>query len=132
MNKPHVFSFTVSYGDSDAAGILYYGRYLYYSEKARLSWMDTLGYNWKDLHFKENVIFPVREVNIIYKKPFYLGDKGSIYTYMKKPGKYHLIIEQVFLNQLKEVCTTSHIKIVCLKEKRLVPIKYYFTEKGYE
>ncbi len=132
MIEPHVYSFVVSYGDSDAAGVLYYARYLNNSEKARLSWMDALGYDWKNLHFQKNVIFPVREVNIIYKKPFSLGDIVWIHTRLKSLQKYHLHLEQRFLNEKQELCTLCQIKVVCLKDNRLEPINRYFSDKKHE
>ncbi len=127
MTEYSTYTFKVSYGDSDAAGVLYYARYLNLSEKARLEWMDSRGYPWKEWHFEKDVIFPVREVNIKYKKPFLLGDKGLIYTRLEELERYHLVIQQRFMNNKHELCALCKIKVVCLHKRRLVPVNTFFT-----
>lgn len=63
----------VYFEDTDAGGIVYHARYLYFLERARTEWLRELGFN-QSLLKQQNVLFVVRDMNIKWQKPAVLDD----------------------------------------------------------
>ncbi len=120
-----MYSFYISYRDTDAAGVMYYANYLAFAEKARCLWLLDNNVDVAKLHFEKNIVFPVREVNIIYKKSLYLGEKIWITVEIEKVEKYSLLVKQNFINSKGELSATGKFKIVCLENGKLCPIGKY-------
>ena len=71
------FSFPVRvyWEDTDAGGVVYYARYLYFLERARSEWLRALGIDQVRLLREERLQFVVVEANIRYHRPAKFDDE---------------------------------------------------------
>jgi acyl-CoA thioester hydrolase len=65
----------VYWEDTDGGGIVYYGNYLRFLERARTEWLRSLGYSQRELAEDPGVLFAVVSVNIEYRRPARLDDE---------------------------------------------------------
>ena len=63
----------IYYHDTDAGGVVYYGRYLAFLEEARTELLDNTGLTVKALNDR-GYLFAVRKCAITYKAPARYGD----------------------------------------------------------
>ena len=63
----------IYYHDTDAGGVVYYGRYLNYLEEARTQYLVHKGID-PDLFRQKKFLYAVRKSTIIYKAPARYGD----------------------------------------------------------
>ena len=63
----------IYYHDTDAGGVVYYGRYLQFLEEARTEFLESKGLSVPQLH-NIGFLYAVRECRIKYKKPARYGD----------------------------------------------------------
>ena len=56
----------ILYSDTDSYGVVWHGAYTKWFEAARVELVEMLGFKLSDLE-KNNIIFPVVEMNIRYK-----------------------------------------------------------------
>jgi acyl-CoA thioester hydrolase len=62
----HVADARVIYGDTDAAGIAYYGNYLRWFEIGRAELMRRRGFSYRDVMERDGVLLPVIEAAASY------------------------------------------------------------------
>lgn len=75
----HEIKIKVYYEDTDAGGVVYYGNYLRYLERARTEFLAEKGIDVVNYHH-QGFFFVVVNVDINYKKPAKLGDIISVTT----------------------------------------------------
>src|SRR5208337_4234106 len=75
----HQISVKIYYEDTDAGGVVYYGNYLRYLERARTEFLLDRGISVAEFHQK-GLFFAVTHVEISYKRPARLGDIIKITT----------------------------------------------------
>jgi len=75
----HNIKVKVYYEDTDAGGVVYYGNYLRFLERARIEFLAEKGIDVVKYHY-EGLFFVVVHVDISYKKPAKLGDIINIST----------------------------------------------------
>ncbi len=61
--------------DTDAGGIVYYGNYLRFLERARTEWLRSLGFSQLELSEEPGILFAVVSLNIEYRRPARLDDE---------------------------------------------------------
>ncbi len=80
MRKPiHSTSYRVLYGDTDAAGVVYYGNYMRYFEIGRTEFMRDLVRSYKEIE-DEGLVLPVIENYARYKASASYDDLLTIQT----------------------------------------------------
>lgn len=81
MPQPiHSTSCRVLYGDTDAAGVVYYANYLRYFEKGRTEYMrDIVGLPYNEIE-EQGIVLPVIECYSRYKAPAVYDDLLTIET----------------------------------------------------
>jgi len=86
---PSVFTWTVRvyYEDTDAGGIVYYGNYLKFYERARTEWLRSLGIHQHDLLSRESAAFVVRSASIDYLGAARLDDELTLRLSIEKLGR---------------------------------------------
>jgi len=75
----HNIKVKVYYEDTDAGGVVYYGNYLRFLERARTEFLAEKGIDVVKYHH-QGLFFVVVHVDISYKKPAKLGDILNIST----------------------------------------------------
>jgi acyl-CoA thioester hydrolase len=114
----HKIDFRVYYEDTDAGGVVFYGNYLRFAERARTEWLRGHGYNQSSM----DVLFVVKHVDIEYLLPAKLDDEITIQTALQNIGRASITMTQDFykgsqlLAKMKVVlvCVNRQIKPVAL------------------
>jgi acyl-CoA thioester hydrolase len=73
--NPFRWASRVYWEDTDAGGIVYYGNYLRFLERARTEWLRSLGFSQLKLAEEPGVLFAVVSLNIEYRRPAKLDDE---------------------------------------------------------
>ena len=79
----------VIYGDTDAMGHVYYGRYLRWFEIGRSEWFRSSGRTYRELE-EGGVFLPVIEAHCSYKKPAFYDDLLTVATSFSFEGPARL------------------------------------------
>lgn len=109
----HHFPIRVYYEDTDAAGIVYYARYLHFLERARTEMMRCLGTAHAQMTADHGTVFAVRRCEIDYLSPARLDDALEIRTRITEVGGASLIASQrVWRNDVKLIEAT--VRLACL------------------
>ncbi len=72
---PFRWASRVYWEDTDGGGIVYYGNYLRFLERARTEWLRSLGFSQRELAAEPGVLFAVVSLNIEYRRPAKLDDE---------------------------------------------------------
>ena len=73
--SPFRWASRVYWEDTDGGGIVYYGNYLRFLERARTEWLRSLGFSQRELAAEPGVLFAVVSLNIEYRRPAKLDDE---------------------------------------------------------
>ena len=79
--------------DTDAGGIVFYGNYLKFFERARTDFLRSIGIEQSQT-IQQNLIFVVRHVSIGYQEPARLDDRLAIFCAVKSLRRTRVIFEQ--------------------------------------
>ena len=75
--------FRVLYAHTDKMGVMYYGNYPMVYEYARGEMMRSLGWSYREMEDNENIMMPVRSMNIQYYASAYYDDILTIKVTVK-------------------------------------------------
>ena len=73
--------------DTDFGGVVFYGNYLKYFERARTEWLRSLGVNQNAMMDEKELVFVVREINVQYRAPARLDDELKLTVQVEKLGR---------------------------------------------
>ena len=79
--------------DTDAGGIVFYGNYLKFFERARTDFLRSIGIEQSQT-IRHNLIFVVRHVSVGYQEPARLDDRLAISCAVKSLRRTRVIFEQ--------------------------------------
>lgn len=124
----------VGFSDTDAQGIVYYGRYLPYFDGARVEYhrhLDLLGF---DLGPSE---FVMRASNVVYEAPARFDDLLEVFVRTKRIGRSSMTNEYAAYRVDDDVlmCTAEQTMVLVeLAERRPTPVPetYKQTVAGFE
>ena len=112
----------VGFSDTDAQGIVYYGRYLPYFDLARVEYTRYLSLLGFDLGGCE---FVMRACEVVYEAPARFDDLLEVFVRTKRVGRTSVTTEFAALRVADDVlmCTAEQILVlVDLDERRPVPV----------
>ncbi len=106
-------SYRVCYADTDAGGIVYHGRYIEISERARNNLMNHVGFTFARLANEFQVMLVAQKVEATYFAPALLEDLLTLRTRLTKcRAAYSVWVTEVFRGE--ELLATVTVKIVLL------------------
>jgi acyl-CoA thioester hydrolase len=94
MTTHHSFALRVYYEDTDAQGIVYYGNYLRFIERARTEMFRDAGFDHAAFAKDNGAFFVVRHVDIDYLAPAYLDNQLTVQTKLESIGNASVTLEQ--------------------------------------
>lgn len=109
----------VYYEDTDAGGIVYHARYLYYLERARTEWLRQSGYNQGELK-QQGVIFVVHSMNIKWISPAKLDDQLQVNVRIDKVKKASIQFEQTITLAGQQKLSAT-VLVACLNTSNMKP-----------
>lgn len=110
----------VYFEDTDAGGIVYHARYLYFLERARTEWLRELGFNQSILK-QQNVLFVVRDMAIKWQKPALLDDALNVSVTIVQVKKASLKMQQSIATQ-NEQKLQADVTIACINATNKKPM----------
>lgn len=111
----HAINIKVYYEDTDAGGVVYYGNYLRFLERARTEFLASKGIDVVKYHH-EGYFFVVVNVDISYKKSARLGDIITITTEVKELKNATItFLNKVFRGQ--ELLVEAFVTIACMSHE---------------
>jgi acyl-CoA thioester hydrolase len=130
---PFKFSATtrVGFSDTDAQGIVYYGRYLPYFDLARVEYHRQLGLLGMDIG-EEGHEFVMRACTIEYFAPAVFDDLIEVYVRMARTGRTSATYELAAYRERDDVLmvtATQTLVLVDLERREAVPIPESYKER---
>ena len=120
----------VGFSDTDAQGIVYYGRYLPYFDLARVEYHRNLGLLGMDIG-DEGQEFVMRALAIEYLAPAVFDDLIEVYVRMARIGQTSVTYELAAYRASDDdlmVTATQTLVLVDLDERKPVPIPETYKE----
>ena len=120
----------VGFSDTDAQGIVYYGRYLPYFDLARVEYHRNLGLLGMDIG-EEGEEFVMRALTIEYLAPAVFDDLIEVYVRMARIGRTSVTYEFAAYRARDDelmVTATQTLVLVDLDERKPVPIPHAYKE----
>ena len=112
----------VGFSDTDAQGIVYYGRYLPYFDLARVEYERHLGLLRKEAAGKD---FVMRASTVVYEAPARFDDLLEVFVRIKRIGVTSVCYE-LSVNRVDDdlfMCTAEQtLVLVAVPERRPTPI----------
>jgi acyl-CoA thioester hydrolase len=120
----------VGFSDTDAQGIVYYGRYLPYFDLARVEYHRNLGLLGMDIG-EEGEEFVMRALTIEYLAPAVFDDMIEVYVRMARIGRTSVTYEFAAYRARDDelmVTATQTLVLVDLEERKSAPIPDAYKE----
>jgi len=112
----------IYYEDTDAGGVVYYGNYLAYLERARTEWLRCHGFELPIPAGHHDYVFVVRAVEIEYLKPARLNDALEVTVRVAEHGRSWISVFQHVLRG-QEVLAKARVRAVCVNTQSIKPAR---------
>ena len=110
----------VYYEDTDAGGIVYYGNYLKFMERARTEWLRSYGIDVARLADTDRLMFTVRTITLDFLKPARLSDNLDVSVALGRMRKVSVELEQAVVRAGDVLCT-GQVQLACVDVDTLKP-----------
>ncbi|WP_163972155.1 acyl-CoA thioesterase [Oceanobacillus halotolerans] len=111
----------VRYQETDQMGVVYHANYLIWFEIGRTKYIEHLGFNYNDME-KHNVVSPVVDANISFKKPIRYGEKTSVQTWLESYDGIRTVYGYHILDKDNNVAVSGTTKHVIVKKDSFRPL----------
>ena len=118
-----VFNFPVRvyYEDTDAGGVVYHARYLYFFERARTEYLRSLHFSQQTLLNEQQLAFVVKTMNIDYCFPAKLDDLLVVETKIMSVKGATLLFSQLLKKENVILCEAT-VKVACIDLGKMKPV----------
>ena len=96
--------------DTDAGGIVFYGNYLKFMERARTEWLAALGFGQEAMRASGEGMFVVAETALRYLQPARLDDRLVVTVRVLTRGRASITFDQAVWRD-DTLLTTGEIRI---------------------
>lgn len=104
----------IYYHDTDAGGVVYYGRYLNYLEEARTEFLEDRGLSVAEFQKKGN-LYAVRKCSINYRSPARYGETLICTASLQKMTAAQLIFDQKIIEKITQrIIVDAEVTLACL------------------
>jgi|SRR5699024_722941 len=117
VNKTKV---DVRYAETDQMGVVHHSNYLVWFEIGRTNLIKQLGFDYAEMEAGE-VVSPVIDVHISYKKPAKYGDTVMIETWLEGYDGVRTTYSYNVKNSAREVIVTGSTVHVIVKKDNFKP-----------
>ncbi|MDX1670316.1 MAG: tol-pal system-associated acyl-CoA thioesterase [Limnobacter sp.] len=111
----------VYFEDTDAAGVVYYGNYLKFMERARSQWFKDHSIGMKQLMDKHSAVFVVSHTELAYHRSARLEDLLSVTVQVERLRKASAVFKQeVFCNG--QLLCSGKTRVGCVNTQTMRPV----------
>ncbi|WAV91908.1 tol-pal system-associated acyl-CoA thioesterase [Oxalobacter aliiformigenes] len=121
MPNPFIWPVRVYFEDTDAGGVVFYGNYLKFYERARTEWLRSLGIGQQFLKDEYGILFVVKNVSVEYKRSAVLDDHLQVTAEISGMRGASLEFDQAVWRG-DTLLSTARTKIVCVDRNRMRPV----------
>jgi acyl-CoA thioester hydrolase len=118
--------YRVRYGDTDQMGYVYYGKYAYFYEIARVEALRGIGISYKDME-AQGIMMPVLENHSYFLLPAQFDDLLTIKVMIKElPASKIVFHYEIYNEAVQELHRGESVLVFMNKESRKIcrPPKY--------
>lgn len=84
----------VYWEDTDAGGIVFYGNYLRFMERARTEWLSSLGFEQETMRQSGEGMFVVADTQMRFLRPARLDDRLTVTVTVSEVGRSSVAFQQ--------------------------------------
>ena len=111
----------IYYEDTDCGGVVYYGKYLAYLERARTAYLECRGVNLSAL-MAEGIYFVVVHVDIKYRRPARYGDIIRVRSVVEHSTPATITFKHsVVIKACGTDIATATVKLACVGGEGMKP-----------
>ncbi|WP_370262912.1 tol-pal system-associated acyl-CoA thioesterase [Limnobacter sp.] len=114
------FSLRVYFEDTDAAGVVYYGNYLKFMERARSEWFLQRSIGMKSLMSEHHLVFVVSSTQLNYRRSAKLEDVLEVSVELIELKRVSAVFRQVVSRQGETICEGT-TRVGCVNTQTLKP-----------
>ena len=114
------YSVRVYFEDTDAGGIVYYGNYLKFMERARSEWFIQQSIGMKSLMENHQLVFVVSQTELKYLRSAKLEDVLEISTELIELRRVSAVFKQTVTRNGEVICE-SKTRVGCVNTETLKP-----------
>jgi len=92
--QPFSWPVRVYWEDTDAGGVVYHARYVYFLERARSEWLRALDVEQATLRERDDIVFAVRSMRVNFRRPARLDDLLAVSAELVHVGGASLRFDQ--------------------------------------
>ncbi|WP_099158200.1 acyl-CoA thioesterase [Virgibacillus ndiopensis] len=111
----------VRYQETDQMGVVYHANYLVWFEIGRTKLIEHLGFWYADME-KNNVVSPVVDAQISFKKPIHYGEKAFVETWIEKYDGIRTNYGYNIVNEEGKVAVSGTTQHVIVKKDSFRPL----------
>ncbi|MCY0863799.1 MAG: thioesterase family protein [Sulfobacillus sp.] len=82
-HKVHHWSTRVRWGETDAAGFVFYPNYYAWFDQASHEFLDALGFPSADWFNRQGIGMPLLEAHATFHRPLFFGDSITVVTWVE-------------------------------------------------
>jgi len=112
----------VRYQETDQMGIVYHANYLIWFEIGRTKFIEQLGFKYNEME-EDNIISPVLDARISYKKPAKYGDTVIVYTWLEHYNGIRTTYGYQIVNKAYDVLVTGSTDHTIVDKASFKPIR---------
>lgn len=121
MSSQFTWPVRVYFEDTDAGGVVFYGNYLKFYERARTEWLRSLGIGQKFLKEECGILFVVKNVTVDYRRPAVVDDALQVTSEVVWMKAASLGFEQRVWRG-DTLLSSAKVTIVCVDSETFSPI----------
>ncbi len=107
----------IYFHDTDAGGVVYYGKYLEYLEEARTEFLEKKGLSVAAFKMR-GYMYAVSHCSIHYRSPAQYAETLVCTAELKKVTAVRLIFDQkIFEKQSRRLVAEAEVTLVCLNDQ---------------
>lgn len=116
-----IYKHRVKYHETDKMQYVHHSNYAKFFENARIEWLREVGVSYKEME-DNNVMLPVINLNVDFKKPALYDDLLTISTTLKEIPKIKIIFQYEIHNQENILITKGSTTLVFVDMIKNKPI----------
>ncbi|HLR08058.1 MAG TPA: thioesterase family protein [Bacillota bacterium] len=111
----------VRYQETDQMGVVYHANYLVWFEIGRTKFIERLGFSYTEME-ENNIVSPVTNVNISFKKPIRYGEKATVETWLEKYDGIRSVYGYHIIDAHGNIAVTGYTEHVIVRKDNFRPL----------
>lgn len=111
----------VRYQETDQMGVVYHANYLVWFEIGRTKYIEYLGFKYADME-KQNVVSPVIDAQISFKKPVRYGEQVGIDTWINSYDGIRTVYGYQVIGEDGNIAVSGTTEHVIVKKDSFRPL----------